>query len=146
MAKLSFVIQFTLIDKTTGRVWKTPNHNKNKTLDDYHGPSGIKDIIMKDLDEKIKKKLGRNCDVNIDEGKIVIVSQTYDKETGKKSKIEHQTDLDADYYFEMLRFSFYIMRSVRENLPTGLKILKVESLTEVEDGHSSIEIYYTIEF
>jgi hypothetical protein len=85
-------------DRVTTATWVTKGHNDDKRKDDYHRE--VKKQIIADLEPKLRKQFGDNCDIEIDNGEIIIISQRYDEQTGKKSKKEKNTRLPADRYFD----------------------------------------------
>ena len=79
--------------------WKTPNHNQDKTKDDFH--RSVKKEILKRVGRKIyQKHVGKNPNIEIDKktNKIVLKSQK------EKNKI-FPTDIPAEDHF-ILNFYF----------------------------------------
>lgn len=103
---IEIIISLRLKDLADKSTWETPNHNDKKKKDDYHGEHGVKQDILYDLDEKIKQQFGKNPDVEIMDGKIVVVSQRVNIETGVKSKKQKVTELDAEDYFNKITTDF----------------------------------------
>lgn len=95
---MEIVIQLRLVDSITKNVWETENHNDDDKQDDYH--RDIKPAIMADLEPRLKEKFGKNCDVQIRDGKIHIVPQRVNGDTGKKDRESINTHLRAEDYFE----------------------------------------------
>jgi hypothetical protein len=81
------------------------DHDDDKRKDDYHRE--VKQRII-DLEPKLRKELGGNCDIEIADGMVIIISQRFDSQTGKRSKKEKNTKLLADQYFDKV-ISFMLM-------------------------------------
>jgi hypothetical protein len=92
------VLHLILKDDKTNDVWKTPEHNDNYKKDDFHDK--VKRVIIADLPKKLKDLFGRNCNIEIREGEIYIVSQIFDSKTGNRSNKRIRTELKAENYFE----------------------------------------------
>lgn len=104
------VCHFMTQDKVTKATWRTKNHNDDKRKDDYHRE--VKKKIIADLEPKLRKQFGDNCDIAIADGEIIIISQRYDEQTGKKSKKERNTRLSADRYFD--KVISFMLKSIRK--------------------------------
>lgn len=97
---MDFSLHLVLIDAKTREIWQTPNHNGDKRKDDYH--RDIKPIIIRRLSNKLKKRFGVNCNIEISNGEIFIVSQKFDKETGKRLNSRTNANLNADEFFQKI--------------------------------------------
>lgn len=103
------ILRLIIHDHVTGEEWRTPEHNDNKKKDDYH--NGVKPELKKLLSKKIQSVLGTNGDFEIEEGKIIYVSQRINENTGKRVKKRFSLDIPAKDYFDrvsyMLLFTAY---------------------------------------
>jgi hypothetical protein len=97
---MDFIIHYIFRDTKTNEKWKTPNHNEDDKLDDYHDI--VKPEIAKALSKKLKNKFGKNCNIEIRDGVIVIVSQIFEKDTGRRSNKKIPTELRAEDFFEKI--------------------------------------------
>ena len=92
------MLKLLIRDDKTQDVWITPNHNADKRFDDFHRE--VKPDIIGNVPKQLKNQFGDNFDIEISNGEIYLVSQTFDIETGKRRKIKKGTKLNADDYFE----------------------------------------------
>lgn len=113
--KQQVILTLILKDRKSNQQWKTPNHHKEKRLDDFHRE--VKEQIMRDIDKKIRRKMGDNCNIGIEDGKIIIISQKFDKSTGLRVGREYKTALEAERYFDKL--PSIVLNSI-------LKFIKIE--------------------
>lgn len=91
------ILHLILRYESTGKVWKTPNHSEGKE-DDFHRE--VKEIILQEIDGKLKRKLGNNCDIIIRDDRLVIRSTRFSKKTGKREQKEAYTELKPEYYLD----------------------------------------------
>jgi len=96
-SRMSFFLELKLRDQVTSEVWITPAHSDDSRKDDFHGQ--VKPQILQDLSPSLKKRYGRNCDIDIANGRIVIRSKVLDESTGRPKRIPVITELHADDYF-----------------------------------------------
>lgn len=103
------ILRLILHDHITGDEWRTPEHNDNKKKDDYHDE--VKQELKKLLSNKIRAVFGTNGDFEIEDGKIIYVSQRYSEKTGGQVKKTFRLDIPAEDYFDqvsyMLLFTAY---------------------------------------
>jgi len=99
-------LHLVLIDSKTKQVWQTPNHSDDKRKDDFHRE--VKPIIIKRLSRKLKNRFGENCDIQISDGEIFIVSQKINEESGKRQNARINTNLNADDYFNRVSKLLFI--------------------------------------
>ncbi len=98
------IIRLIIRDKKTGKRYKTENHNDNLQKDDFH--RDIKRCIIKRLGKSIIKKYGENGNIEVDDGKIIYVSQMIDEYTGRRKGISIKTDIDVNDFFEEITMLF----------------------------------------
>ncbi|MGE0772484.1 MAG: hypothetical protein AB7K37_12280 [Cyclobacteriaceae bacterium] len=106
------VCRLILRDRISKAKWKTRNHSDDKKKDDYHRE--VKGQIISDLGPKIRKQFGDNCDIQLADGEIIVVSQKYDKQTGKKIKREKNTKISADKYFD--KVVAFLLTTIRKRI------------------------------
>lgn len=63
---------------------ENPNHSEDAHQDDFHRT--IKPKIISAIGSRLKNKFGKNCDIEIRDGNLFIVSQIIDEKTGKKNR------------------------------------------------------------
>lgn len=96
-------IHIILVDSKNKSKWETPAHHENSKKDDFHRI--VKPRILKDISRKLKDKLGNNCDIEINDGLIIVISQKISNDTGKKIKERAKTNLAADKYFNRISYN-----------------------------------------
>jgi len=127
MEKFLAAIQFLTIDRKTKDIWQTPGHDKkDKHDEEWH--KNTKPEILKALGRKIKNKYGKNCDIAIQEGLIVIISRLFNEE-GRRKKIEQITDLKAEDYFERITH-FITLSALKLASRYHYKLIVIEQHTE----------------
>lgn len=72
------------VDSKTKKRYKSPNHNDDKKLDDWHNSKGkkYKEVVMSKVEQGLKDKYGSNADIAIVDGKIHL-NPRIDKYRGK---------------------------------------------------------------
>lgn len=134
---MNLVIHLIVIDNNTGQVWKTPNHNDNSKKDDYH--RDIKPIIIRDLPKKLKNLFGENCNIEIRNDEIYILSRIFDDKTGKRVKKRIRTDLKAENYFD--KIAKYMLFTIINELDfSGYDCINIKVIKENSSFNYIIEL------
>lgn len=113
------IIKLIINDKKTGKSYKTENHNNNPKKDDFH--RDVKKYIIGCLKKSIIEKYGKNGNIEVYDGRIIYISQKFNKDTGKRLKTSIDTHMDVEEFFQeitmfIVRYSYEISLEIDINL------------------------------
>jgi len=127
-------IQIVIIDSKNNSKWKSPKHSENRKADDFHRE--VKPIIIKDICRKLIEIYGTNCDIEIHDGLIVLVS----KKNTKSSKKRKITNLPAENYFDKIKYKTIIsVLNIFQSIQVD--ILKIQIKT-IPNKQVKLRFYY----
>ena len=116
---MNVICKLILTDSLTREKWETINHDNDKRNDDFHRK--VKPQIMQEIDKRLKKKFGHNCNIKIENGEIVIVSQKFDEKTGRRPNNKITTNIKAERSF--VKVVSYLLAIFRNILPEDFDII-----------------------
>jgi hypothetical protein len=86
---------------------------------------------------KLKNRFGHNCDIEIEDDEIIIVSQRFDK-SGNKPKQRAQTGIPAESFFEQI--IMFVMAEVNKSETKGHYFL----ISGIQEGVKDQKDHYII--
>jgi hypothetical protein len=135
---MEIVFHLILVDTINKDVWKTPNHNKDKTKDDFHRE--VKQDIKADLSRKLREQFGDNVNIEIRDGEIYIISQIFDEITGRRTRKGIETGLKAENYFDKVS-NFMLFTIIHEFLAMDCNMIVIK----IDKNNLNI-VKYSIEY